>query len=116
MHVPSDSKRLGDEMNGHRSRSIPVTLALLAVAGLSIGAALAAPGVASADPSADPYSWTDQLLGGLSVPAETTTSDIQILVDCIPNTLGSFDLAAVFGDMDHASAIGNFLTDILPSR
>ena len=37
------------------------------------------------------------------------------LVDCIPNIPGSFDLAAVFGDMDHASAIGNFLTDILPS-
>ncbi len=206
-------------MNSHRSRSVPVTLALLAV-GLSIGAALAAPGVASADPSADAYSWTDQLLGGLSVPAQTATSDIQIsisginlfpitadsptadaglgdiaiaigpgafalagdsgtfdvavadgadstavsangsfdsaiadganstanaetgnldvaiadgtnsvadaggtgggcivtfVIECIPETPGSFDLAAVFGDMLHASAIGNFLTDILPS-
>jgi hypothetical protein len=205
-------------MNSNRSRYIAA--GLLAV-GLSIGAALATPGPASADPSTDPYLWTDQLLGGLSVPAQTTTSDIQISIfgtdlfpltadntatagsgpfdiaiaigpgsdadsfggifntaiadgassgaiieggsfdtaiadgassdataepgsfdvaiadganstadaggivgpctpffifDCVPTaTSGDFDLAAAFGDMLHASAIGNFLTDILPS-
>jgi hypothetical protein len=202
-------------MNSDRSQYIAG--GLLAV-GLSIGAALATPGVASADPSTDP--WIDQLLGGLSVPAQTTPSDIQIsifgtdlfpitadntafassgpfdiaiaigpgsfadsfggifntaiadgatsgavieggsfdtaiadgassdataepgsfdvaiaeganssalaggivgscspfsIIDCIPSTNGDFDLAAAFGDMLHASAIGNFLTDILPS-
>lgn len=191
-------------MYSNRSRCFPITLGraaggLLAV-GLSIGAALATPGVASADSSTDPHSWIDHLLGGLSVPAQTTASDIQIsisginlfpvtadspfagsgpgdiaiaigpgafayagdpgtfdvafadgadsnaisgagifdsaiadganstadaggtgggciitfVIECTPETPGSFDLAADFGDM-HASAIGNFLTDILPS-
>jgi len=65
-------------MNSNRSRCFAVTLGraaggLLAL-GLSIGAALATPGVASADP----YSLTDELLGGLSVPAQTSAVDTQV--------------------------------------
>jgi hypothetical protein len=101
-------------MNSNRSRYIAG--GLLAV-GLSIGAALAAPGVASADPSTDPYVWIDQLLGGLSVPAQTTTSDIQISIfgtDLFPITAdnsafagsGPFDIAVAIGPGSFADSFG----------
>jgi hypothetical protein len=92
-------------MNSNRSRYI--TGGLLAV-GLGIGAALATPGLASADPSTDPYLWIDQLLGGLSVPAQTTPSDIQISISGInlfPITADSPIADSEFGDI--AIAIGN---------
>jgi hypothetical protein len=170
-------------------------LGLLAV-GLGTGAAVAsAPGVASADSSTDWLSSIDQLLGGLSVAAQTTPlepmqvsisgidlfpitadtpfafsgpGDIAIAIgdDAIAQAFipggifnvaiadgdysyadggegggsfdvaiadgagsvaaaggmegsldpsGSFDLAAVFGDMLHAFAIGNFVTDMVPA-
>jgi hypothetical protein len=41
--------------------------------GLGIGAALASmPGIAAADPTPDPFSSIDQLLGGLADPAQAT--------------------------------------------
>jgi hypothetical protein len=80
---------------------------LLAV-GLGIGAALAAtPGVASADPSTDPFSWIGGMdLGDLSVPAQAL--DIQVSID-------GFDLLPTAGNTatansgmgDIAIAIGN---------
>jgi hypothetical protein len=92
-------------MNSNRSRYIPG--GLLGVA-LGIGAALATPGVASADPSTDPYLWIDQLLGGLSVPAQTTTLDMQVSVDgadLFPTTGNTATATSDTGDI--AIAIGN---------
>jgi hypothetical protein len=100
-------------MNSIRSRSIAVTFGtaaggLLAV-GLSLAAALGTPGVASADPSTDPFSLTDELLGGLSVPAQTTSAlDMQV-------SIGGTDLFSTAGNTatatsdtgDIAIAIGN---------
>jgi hypothetical protein len=100
-------------MNSNQSRYIAG--GLLAV-GVSIGAALAVtPGVASADPSTDPYSLIDQLLGGLSVPAQTTSAlasllDMQVSIDgtdlfpTAGNTATAFTPA---GEGDIAIAIGN---------
>jgi hypothetical protein len=102
-------------MNSNRSRYIAG--GLLAV-GLSIGAALAAtPGVASADPSSDPYSLIDQLLGGLSVPAQTTSAlDMQVSIDgtdMFPTagntataTSETGDIAIAIGNGADASAVG----------
>jgi hypothetical protein len=106
-------------MNSNRSRSIAVTfgtagVGLLAV-GLSLAAALATPGVASADPSTDPYSLTDELLGGLSVPAQTTSAlDMQVSIDgtdlfatagnTATATSGTGDIAIAIGDGADASA------------
>ena len=84
-------------------------LGMLSV-GMSIGAALAAtPQVASADPSADPFSWADQLLSGLAVPADTASPlDIQIsisgmdLFSTVDNTAtatsGTGSIAIAIGD------------------
>jgi hypothetical protein len=100
-------------MNSNRSPSIEVIFGtaaggLLAV-GLGLAAALATPGVASADPSTDPYSLTDELLGGLSVPAQTTSAlDMQVSIDgtdLFP-TAGN-TATATSGTGDIAIAIGN---------
>jgi hypothetical protein len=87
--------------------------------GLGIGAALAAsPGVASADSSTDPFSLIDQLLGGLSVPAQTSTLDMQISIDgmdLFPTagntataTSDSGDIAVAIGNGADANATGGF--------
>jgi hypothetical protein len=83
-------------------------LGLLAV-GLGIGAALAAtPGLASADPSTDPFSWIDQLLGGLSVPAQTSALDMQVSIDGTDLFPTAGNTATATSDMgDIAIAIGN---------
>jgi hypothetical protein len=92
-------------------------LGLLAL-GLGIGAALAAtPGVASADPSTDPFSWIGGLdLGDLSVPAQAATLDIQISIDgmdLFPTagntataTSGMGDIAIAIGNGANAGAFG----------
>jgi hypothetical protein len=78
--------------------------------GLGIGAALAATaGVASADPSTDPFSWIGGLdLGDLSVPAQAATLDIQISIDGMDlfPTAGN-TATATSGVGDIAIAIGN---------
>jgi hypothetical protein len=92
-------------MNSNRSR---YTAGGLLAVGLSIAAALATPGVASADPSTDPYLWIDQLLGGLSVPAQTTTLDMQVSVDgtdLFPTAGNTATATSDTGDI--AIAIGN---------
>jgi hypothetical protein len=87
----------------------------LRTVGLGIGAALVAtPGVASADSSNDWLSSTDQLLGGLSVPAADTAQDMQISIDGtvlfpdVDNTAFAFsgpgDIAIAIGDNSYASA------------
>jgi hypothetical protein len=95
-----------------RSRGLG-RLGLRAV-GLGVGAALAAtPWVASADSSNDWLSSTDQLLGGLSVPAADTAQDMQISIDGTPliygpNTAFAFSgpgsIAIAIGDNSYASA------------
>ena len=94
-------------------------MGLLAV-GLSIGAALAAtPQVASADPSTDPFSWVDQVLGGLAVPADPASPlDMQVsisgmdLFSTVDNTATATshfgDIAIAVGDGANASATGSF--------
>lgn len=87
--------------------------------GLGIGAVLASTsGTASADPSTDPLSWIDQLLGGLSVPASATASplDMQIsingtdLFSTVGNTAtatsGAGSIAIAIGDGADANASG----------
>ena len=86
----------------------------LRTVGLGVGAALAAtPWVASADSSNDWLSSTDQLLGGLSVPAADTAQDMQISIDGTPliygpNTAFAFSgpgsIAIAIGDNSYASA------------
>src|SRR5271167_3284742 len=84
-------------------------IGMLAV-GLSIGAALAStPQIASADPSADPFSWADQVLSGLAVPADPTSPlDMQISISGL-DLFSTVDNTATansgFGDI--AIAIGN---------
>jgi hypothetical protein len=89
-------------MNSNRSRYIAG--GLLAV-GLSIGAALTTPGLASADPSTDPFSW----IGGLDLGALTAAapSDMQISIDGMDlfPTLGN-TATATSGMGDIAIAIG----------
>jgi hypothetical protein len=93
-------------------------LGVLAV-GLGVGAAVASsPGIASADSSTDWLSSIDNLLGGLSVPAETPSSglDIQISIDgtdlfsTTDNTAtassGTGDIAIAIGDGATANASG----------
>jgi hypothetical protein len=88
-------------MNSNPSRHIPVALGTFASCLLSVG-------VASADPSTDPLSWTDELLGGLSVPAQATTSDIQISIDGMDLFPTAGNTATATSDMgDIAIAIGN---------
>src|ERR1700722_16384571 len=85
-------------------------LGMLAV-GLGIGAALAStPQMASADTSTDPFSWIDQALGGLAVPAADAAAplDIQVSISGIDlfSTVDNTATAnSVFGDI--AIAIGN---------
>jgi hypothetical protein len=90
-------------MNSNRSRYIAG--GLLAV-GLSIGAALATPGVASADPSTDPFSW----IGGLDPGALSAAapSDMQISIDGMDlfPSLGN-TATAISGMGDIAIAIGS---------
>jgi hypothetical protein len=80
---------------------------------MAVGAALAAalaatPGVASADSSTDPFSWIDQLLGGLSVPAQTSTLDMQVSIDGTDLFPTAGNTATATSDMgDIAIAIGN---------
>jgi hypothetical protein len=77
--------------------------------GLGVGATLAStPGVASADPSTDALSWTDQLLGGLSVPADPSPLDMQISfsgIDLLPTAGNTATANSEFGSI--AIAIGN---------
>jgi len=93
-------------------------LGMLAV-GMSIGAALATtPQVASADSSTDPFSWLDQALSGLSVPAADAAAplDIQIsingmeLFSTVDNTAfatsGFGNFAIAIGNGAHADADG----------
>jgi hypothetical protein len=87
-------------------------LSMLAI-GLSIGAALAAtPGVASADSFAEPFSWIDQLLGGLSDPAQITSAlDMQVSIsgmDVFPTADNTATATSGLGDI--AIAIGNGAT------
>jgi hypothetical protein len=94
-------------------------MGILAV-GLSIGAALAAtPQIASADPSADPLAWVDQLVSGLPVSADAASPlDMQISIsgiDLFPtadNTATATskfgDVAIAFGDGANATATGSF--------
>jgi len=93
-------------MNSNRSRYIGG--GLLAV-GLGIGAALSAtPGVASADPSSDP--WIDQLLSGLSVPDPAATLDMQVSIDgtdLFPTAGNTATASSPAGMGDIAIAIGN---------
>jgi hypothetical protein len=95
-------------------------------AGMGIGAALAStPGVASADSPTDPLSWIDELLGGLSVSAQTTSPmDMQISIngmDLFPTadntataTSGTGDIAIAIGDGANATSAGISLGGILP--
>ena len=100
-------------------------LGLLA-GGVGIGAALAcAPGIASAEPPTDPFSWIDELVSGLSVPAQTTSAlDYQISIngmDLFPTvdntataTSGTGDIAIAIGNGSNAIAGGASLGGILP--
>ena len=95
-------------------------LGMLAV-GMSIGAALAStPQVASADSSTDPFSWLDQLVSGLSLPAQTTSAlDYQVsingmdLFSTVDNTAtansGTGDIAIAIGNGASADTSGGFL-------
>jgi hypothetical protein len=93
-------------------------MGMLAV-GLGIGAALAAnPQIASADSSADPFSWADQVLSGFAVPAADAAAplDMQIsisgmdLFSTVDNTAtansGFGDIAIAIGNGANASATG----------
>jgi hypothetical protein len=76
---------------------------------LGIGATLAAtPGVASADPSTDPFSWIGGMdLGDLAIPAQTSASDLQVSIDGMDlfPTAGN-TATATSGMWDIAIAIG----------
>jgi hypothetical protein len=88
------------------SHPIPIARMGMLAVGLSIGAALAAtPQIASADSSADPLSWADQVLSGLAVPADPSPLDMQI-------SINGMDL---FSAVDNTATGANFLLDILPS-
>jgi hypothetical protein len=95
-------------MNSNRSQRIP--LALGAAAGGLLAAGLGI-GVASAEPSTDPYTWSDQLIGGLSAPAETTSAlDMQISIDgmdLFPTAGNTATATTDSGDLGIAIAIGN---------
>ncbi len=93
-------------------------MGMLAV-GLGIGAALAStPQIASADPAADPFSWADQVLSGLPVPAADAAAplDMQIsisgmdLFSTVGNTAtatsGAGSIAIAIGDGANANASG----------
>ena len=98
-------------MNAHRiTRTLGTAAGGLLTVGLGIAAALAAtPGVASADPPTDPFSWIGGMdLGDLSVPAQTSALDIQVSIfglDLFP-TAGNM-ATANSGMGDIAIAIGN---------
>ena len=94
-------------------------LGILAV-GLGIAAAVASTPVASADPSADPFSWIAGLdpgdLSAAALPAASTL-DLDISVDGITlldlgttavATSGTGDIAIAFGADSHAIAEGGF--------
>jgi hypothetical protein len=104
-------------MKSNRSRRIAATLGT--AAGGLLAAALGM-GVASADPSSDPYSWTDQLIGGLSAPAPAAAAlDMQVSIDgtdLFPTagntaiaTSDAGDIAIAIGNGANASATGGFL-------
>jgi hypothetical protein len=80
----------------------------LGAVGLSIGASLATPVVASADPSSDWLLSIDQLLVGVSDPAPAATLDIQISIDgtdLFPTAGNTATATSDAGDI--AIAIGN---------
>ncbi|MGH3970838.1 MAG: hypothetical protein ACRDTV_22685, partial [Mycobacterium sp.] len=84
-------------------------LGMLAV-GLGIGAALGStPGVASADSSTDPFSSIDELLGSLSLPAQSTADlDMQVSIfgmDLFPTAGNTATATSDFGNI--AIAIGD---------
>jgi hypothetical protein len=100
-------------MNSNRSQRIPLALGTAAGALLAVGLGV---GVASAEPSTDPYTWSDQLIGGLPAPAQTTSAlDMQISIDgtdLFPTagntataTSDSGDIAIAIGNGANASAI-----------
>jgi hypothetical protein len=93
-------------MNSNRSQRIP--LALGTAAGCLLAVALGI-GVASADSSTDPYTWSDQLIGGLSAPAQTTSAlDMQVSIDGTDLFPTAGNTATATSDMgDIAIAIGN---------
>jgi hypothetical protein len=87
--------------------------------GLGIGAVVAAmPGGASADSSTDWLSSIDQLLGGLSSPATTSSLDMQVSIDgtdlfstagnTATATSDSGDIAVAIGNGADANATGGF--------
>ena len=97
-------------MNAHWiTRTLGAAASGLVAAGLGIGAALAAtPGVASADSSTDWLSSIDQLLGGLSAPAQTSALDMQISIDGTDLFPAAGNTATATSDTgDVAIAIGN---------
>jgi hypothetical protein len=82
----------------------------LLAGGLGMGAVLAAtPEIASADPSIEPLSWIDELVSGLSIPAQTTsTLDYQISIsgmELFPTEGNTATATSDFGDV--AIAMGN---------
>jgi hypothetical protein len=92
-----------------------ISLALVAVASGLLGVGFAT-GPASADSSADPLSWSDELLSGVSVPAQTSALDMQVSIDGIDlfSTVGNTatansdkgDIAIAIGDGADANAFG----------
>jgi prepilin-type processing-associated H-X9-DG protein len=92
-------------MHCTRRRRIPFALGTVVGGLLAVGFAT---GLASADSSADPFSWSDELLSGLSVPAQTSALDIQVSIDGMDlfSTVGN-TATATSGTGDIAIAIGN---------
>jgi hypothetical protein len=93
-------------MDSNRSQRIPIAVGAAAGAFLAAGLGI---GVASATPSTDPYSWTDQLIAGLSAPAATTSAvDMQVSIDGTDLFPTAGNTATATSDMgDIAIAIGN---------
>jgi len=84
---------------------MPLALGAAASGLLAVGFAT---GLASADSSTDPLSWSDELLGGVSVPAQTSALDMQVSIDGMDlfSTVGN-TATATSGKGDIAIAIGN---------
>jgi hypothetical protein len=92
-------------MNCTRSRRIPLALVTAAGGLLAVGLAT---GVASADSSTDPFSWSDELLSGVSVPAQTSALDVQVSIDGMDLFATAGNTATATSDKgDIAIAIGN---------
>jgi hypothetical protein len=92
-------------MNSNPSGRFVVALGTVAGGLLAVGLSI---GVASADPSTDLYSLIDQLLGGLSAPAQTSALDMQVSIDgtdLFPTAGNTATATSDTGDI--AIAIGN---------